>query len=122
MVLIAEHNDRIVGFLCAVYNINQLFIHLRNGRVFPKGIIKFLKHKRDIKQARILIMGVINEFRNKGIDVCLYHKITDVLFKDKIFSAEAAYVMDSNHIMQQILEKMGGEITKKYQLYKIDLN
>ena len=36
-------------------------------------------HKRKVNNSRILILGVLEEYRNKGIDIYLYEKIQENL-------------------------------------------
>jgi hypothetical protein len=70
----------------------------------------------------VLILGVIKEYRNKGIDILFYRKITENLGKLGIHRGEAAYVMGSNYRMNSIMRKIGGTIAKEYRIYSLDLN
>ena len=121
MVQLAFHNDKIVGFYVSIYDVNQLMIYIKNGRMFPFGIISYLKHRNDINQARLLIVGVVPEYRNLGIDIILYERSFEVLYNQGVKIAEAAYVMDNNLAMQSIIRKLGAEESKCYSLYRLNL-
>ena len=43
--LIVEKENEIIGFLIAVPNLNQAFKFVKNGKLFPFGIFRFLQKK-----------------------------------------------------------------------------
>jgi GNAT superfamily N-acetyltransferase len=120
LVLIVEKENQQIGFLVAIPDLNQVLIHIKSGKLLPFGIIKYLWYKRKINKLRILILGVLPEFRNKGIDIILYKKIQENAASMGIYHAEACYVMDDNLLMKSIIEKIGGVIVKKYRIYKFE--
>jgi len=119
LILFAEYQNEVVGFLVALPDFNFIFKKIRSGKLFPWGIVKFLWYKRKIRRARILILGVIEEFRGVGVDVKLYQTITENLSRFKIFDAEACYVMSDNKIMNSVLKKIGGVRNKEYTIFSI---
>ncbi len=72
LILIVEKDRRQIGFIVALPDINQVFGHMRSGKLFPLGFVKFLLYKRKINNSRILILGVLDAYRNLGIDLLLY--------------------------------------------------
>jgi GNAT superfamily N-acetyltransferase len=120
-VIIAEKDNKIIAFLCAVPDINQILIKIRNGRILPFGFIKLLLYQKRITNMRILILGVHDKFRNSGIDALLYSRLFEYCKKANINTAEAGYVMENNTRMSSILESLGAQIVKKYRLleYKV---
>ncbi|HEX2394808.1 MAG TPA: hypothetical protein VHI78_05640 [Bacteroidales bacterium] len=121
LILFAELNRKIIGFIVALPDYNHVFKRITRGRLFPFGLLKLIWYKHQIKSARILIMGILQEYRNKGVDIMLYKQINENLNQVGIFQAEACYVMENNKSMNSILEKIGGSIIKKYKIYKIQL-
>jgi hypothetical protein len=120
MILIVEKEERQIGFIVAIPDLNQVLIHIKSGKLWPVGILKFLWYKRKINNARILILGVLDEFRNKGIDIVLYKRIQENLVNMGIYNAEACYVMENNLKMNSIMKKIGGRSLKKYRIYKFE--
>ncbi len=120
LVLIAEKEGEMIGFLVAIPNINQALKYLKNGKLFPFGFFKYLWYKRKINIARILILGVLKGYKERGIDLVMYKKIIDALSKYGIGSAEACYVMENNKQMNSILKKLDGKCIKKFRLYKFE--
>ncbi|MFN3821665.1 MAG: N-acetyltransferase, partial [bacterium] len=67
LVLVAEDNGRPVGFSLALPDLNEALRHI-NGRLFPFGLPFLLWYSRKIRSLRVLILGIIKEFRGRGID------------------------------------------------------
>jgi GNAT superfamily N-acetyltransferase len=70
LAVIAEIDGEPVGVVVAVPNVNQVLKHL-NGRLFPIGWIKALWYARKVNQARLMILGVVEEHRGRGIESLL---------------------------------------------------
>jgi hypothetical protein len=120
LMLIAEKDKKQVGFIVALPDLNQVFSHIKSGKLFPFGFLKFLWYQRKITNSRILILGILLEYRNQGIDIMLYKKIQENLVNLGIHHAEACYVMESNAMMNSIIGKIGGKCVKKYRIYKFE--
>ena len=117
LALVVEKGDDIIGFILAVPDINQAIKQVKNGKLLPFQVLKFLWYKRKIYKARIMILGVLPEYSGQGIDLLLYSKITQALYKNNIIEAEAGYILESNQIMNSILNKIGGILKKEYRIY-----
>ena len=118
LILVAEKDNRFVGFVVAVPDINQILIRIKAGKLGLFGLLQMFWHKRKVNNSRILILGVLEEYRNKGIDIYLYEKIQENLKANGIFRCEACYVLENNETMNAILEKLGGERIKTYRIYR----
>ena len=116
--LIVEKEGKMIGFLITVPNLNQVFKHIKNGKLFPLGIFKFLFKKNSVDSARIMIMGILDEYKGMGIDSALYRQLREILKKHNISKAEACYVLESNRRMNSILNKLSEGITKRYRIYE----
>lgn len=121
MVLLAEHNDEIIGFVITIPDVNQVLIRIRNGRLFPFGLLKFLYYKNRINGCRISIMGVSGNYRKMGLGALLYAKVFEMTRKKNITWAEASYVMEDNAVMNRNMQSIGGRIYKKYRIYELAL-
>jgi GNAT superfamily N-acetyltransferase len=120
LILIVEKDKKQLGFIVALPDLNQVFSHMKSGKLFPFGFLRFLWYKRLITNSRILILGVLDEYRNQGIDIVLYKKIQENLAAMGIYHGEACYVMDNNLKMNSIMGKIGGVRVKKYRIYKFE--
>lgn len=118
MVFIAELNSQPVGFLLALPDINIALKHIA-GHLFPFGLPKLLWFSRKIDRVRIAILGVLKEFRNRGIDTAMYYEIYRRLSAHKRYdSCEASWVLEDNDPMVKMLSMTGAHPYKTYRLYE----
>ena len=121
LVCIASFNDRPIGMIIAIPDYNQITNQM-NGRILPFGILKFLRDKKKIRKGRVLIMGVISEFRNKGIEGALYYTALNNARTLGYTGCEMSWILDDNTMMNRSAEKLGGDLYRKYQLFDYPLN
>lgn len=121
MALLAENGNDIIGFMISLPNINQALVHCKKGELFPFGLLKFLWYKRRINSSRIMILGILEEYKGMGVDLLLYMKMKEVLNNHGIYDYEACYVLENNGTMNSIINKVSKELVKKYRLYSIDI-
>jgi GNAT superfamily N-acetyltransferase len=118
LVPIAEKDGRIIAFGIALPDLNVVFQRNRSGRMFPAvlKVLWALKMKK-IRRARILLLGVVPEFRGRGVDAMLYHWIWTKSGERNITWGEAGWILEDNPAMNAGLEKMTFRVYKTYRLY-----
>ncbi|MBN1621642.1 MAG: hypothetical protein JW871_03525 [Endomicrobiales bacterium] len=119
--LLAEIDGKPVGMLIAVPDYNMVMKKM-NGRLFPFGILKFLYFKSKIKALRLMIMGVIKEYRQRGIEGAMYYESLKNSMNLGFKKCEFSWILDDNIMTQRASEMMGGKIYKKYRVYETKLN
>ena len=120
LLLVAEVDGRPVGVFVGLPDVNQPLLHI-NGRLFPFGWIKYLWYQRKIGTFRALIMGVIEEYREKGIDALMYVEAAKVAFRKGYERCEMSWILEDNVMMNRILQRLGGEVYKTYRIYEMVL-
>jgi GNAT superfamily N-acetyltransferase len=116
---IVEIEGRPVAFSIGFPDLNQALRHM-NGRLFPTGIFKLLWYKRKINRIRTALMGVIPEYRGKGIDALLHLKAIENGRTEGFHSSELSWVLESNEGMIRVAEKIGAHIEKTYRMYRME--
>jgi len=118
LVPMAEKDGKIIGFGIALPDLNVVFRQNRSGRMFPV-VLKLLwaLKTRKIRRARILLLGVLPEYRGKGVDAMLYHWIWTRSGERGIYWGEAGWILEDNPAMNAGLEKMTFKVYKTYRLY-----
>ncbi|MCF2447442.1 hypothetical protein L0657_26040 [Dyadobacter sp. CY345] len=119
--LLAEKDNKIVGFILAIPDINQILIKIKKGRLLPTGIFKLLFLKKNIDMLRILTLGVIDGYRKMGIEACLYGGIIKNSKGTKIKGGECSWMLEDNHMMNRALDQMNGELYKRYRLFEKEI-
>jgi hypothetical protein len=121
LALLAEVDGKAVGVSLALPDINQALKHVKNGRLLPFGIIKLLWHKRKIDMIRLAIMGVLEEYRNMGIETCFIHQTYVNGLKKGIWRCEMSQILENNGPMNNVLIKLGASRYKTYRIYDYKL-
>jgi len=118
LVPIAERDGKVIGFGISLPDLNVVFRGNRSGRLFPM-VLKLLwaLKTRKIRRARILLLGVLPEYRGKGVDAMLYHWIWTKSGERGIYWGEAGWILEDNPAMNAGLEKMTFKVYKTYRLY-----
>lgn len=116
LVVFAEKDGQIIGFAVALPDLNVALKKNPSGRIFP-GIIKILLAARKITRVRILLLGVLPEFRKTGADALMYHWIWEKGYAKGYRWAEAGWILEDNAPMKNGLERMGFEAYKTLRMY-----
>ncbi|HEX5635059.1 MAG TPA: hypothetical protein VFX50_17570 [Gemmatimonadales bacterium] len=118
MVPFAEKDGRVIAFGLALPDLNTALIGNLKGRLLPFVVktLWLLKTRRQ-RRARILLLGILPEYRGKGIDAMLYHWIWTKSGDRQIYWGEAGWILEDNPAMNAGLEKMTFKVYKTYRLY-----
>ena len=124
-VLFAEKDGKTVGFSLSLPDINQAF-HAgpripSNGLNLPVGLYNLLAKKKKIDTVRIVILGVLKEYRSLGVDALLYNETIERARKKGIHFGEASWILENNDPMNRACEMMNGEKYKTYRIYEKQL-
>ncbi|OGS19679.1 MAG: hypothetical protein A2219_04980 [Elusimicrobia bacterium RIFOXYA2_FULL_50_26] len=119
--LIAEIDGEPVGMLIAVPDYNFVMKKM-DGRLFPFGLLKFMYYKNKIRALRLMIMGVVKQYRQKGIEGVMYHEALKNSLERGFTKCEFSWILDDNIMVQRAAEMMGGKLYKKYRIYESKLS
>ena len=121
LALFVEDSDgRAVGFCLSLPDFNQALRHA-DGRLFPLGLLKILWYSRKIDRLRVLALGLLEEYRGKGVDALLYVETFRRGNARGISKGEFSWILDDNERMKRPLERMGASVYKRYRLYDLPL-
>ncbi len=120
LALIAEKDGRPVAFSLALPDYNVLLKKMK-GRLFPFGFLYFVFGRRLIRHIRVLLLGVLQEYRRSGVDILLYyHTFRNGLAKG-YRSSEMSWILEDNALMRRALDRMGATVGKRYRIYEKSL-
>jgi len=118
--LVAEFDGKPVGFCVAIPDVNRALIHL-NGRLFPIGWLKLAYYTRQIDVVSFKLMGVLEEYRRRGIDALLYLEAVRTVFDKGYEWLDGSLTSEYNPMVNLIAHRLGAERYKRYRLYKMTL-
>jgi len=123
---IASIDGEDVAFIVLLPNINEAIADL-NGRLLPFGWAKlFWRLKVNApKSGRVPLMGVRKKYQNTRFGPALAYMtikgVMDAGTARGLERLEMSWILDHNHGVRNIIESVGGEISKRYRMYEKDL-
>ena len=118
MSYLAYIDGKPVGAFLVLPDYNQVAYRIR-GRLFPVGWLKFLWYRRKITGIRVIIMGVLEEHRLKGIESLFYLEGCRVAVRKGYQWAEMSWILEDNYKVSRGIEMMGGTPYRTYRIYDI---
>lgn len=116
-VLLGEVKDRVVGFALALPDINRA-LKPAKGRLFPVGLFKILYHKRSVRSVRVLVLGVLEEYRTVGVAAGFYAELFRHAKRLGYRDCEMSWVLEDNKLMNRSITAFGGKRYKTYRIYE----
>ena len=120
MTLIAEVDNEPVAFVICVPDINVALRHA-NGRLtrfgLPIGLIKLLWHRRKIRVARFVALGVLEKYRRAGIAEMLVLQVMEEGAR-RGFCGELSMTLEDNVMINRFIEALGAKRYKTYRIYR----
>lgn len=120
MAIIAELDGQPVGFGLALPDINEALSNL-DGRLWPFGFIKLMRRIPRIRAARFILLGVLPEFRGRGVAALIAARMGESMMRLKIERVEVSLVQASNQRMQCVIEAFGCRKIKTFRLFEKSL-
>ncbi|HZY56459.1 MAG TPA: hypothetical protein VFE09_01525 [Rubrobacteraceae bacterium] len=117
VVLFLEMDGQVAGLAVGLPDANQLFKRMK-GRLLPFGIFHYLNRNRIIDQGRLPILGLMPEYRNKGLDLVLIHEMYRRAMAKGYRRGELSWVLEDNKAVNHTAEANGAKLYKIYRIYQ----
>jgi len=117
LALIATYKDEPVGFMMLLPDVNYVLKRL-NGRLLPFGVFKALWYSRRIRDLRLLILGIREGFRRRGVDALLFTEAFKYVKKRGYRRVEFSWILEDNHPVHNIIRMVNGSLYKRYRIYE----
>jgi hypothetical protein len=120
---IAEVDGRPSAFIVLLPNINEAIADL-NGRLLPFGWAKLLWRLkvRSPGSGRVPLMGVRREYHNTRLGPGLAFLVIDAIRRAAVGAGmrevEMSWILADNMGMRNIIESIGGTVSKRYRMYE----
>lgn len=114
---VIEENGVPAGFYICIPNMNHVLRELKGSLKNPWRVLKALWAWKRIKDARLIMLGVLPEFRKRGLDLILIkHIITHGVAVWN--EAELSWVLEDNAGMIRGIDECGCHLSKRYRVYQ----
>lgn len=112
-----------IGFLIVIPDFNQALKYAapKPGEPEPITLLKLLWHwkvRPKITRARVPLMGVVSEYRNKGADLLMYNYVLNALQTKNFQSIDCGWILETNSDMVGVMEGMNFQIYKTHRIYQ----
>lgn len=120
LIWLAESGPEPVGFLLALPDYNIALQPLQGRLLTPKvfGFIPYLLGWKCPPRTRVLILGVKEKYRGKGLESAMLIEGLRVGIDHGVRESEASWILEDNEAMCRILESIGGRVYKRYRIYE----
>jgi hypothetical protein len=110
-------DGRPVACAIAIPDINQV-LKGTGGRLFPLGLVRLLVRKLIVDQGRLLLLGVLPEYRQIGLYPLLLVELQRQVAGSSYRRVEFSWVLEDNRDINQPLEMAGARRYKTYRIYQ----
>jgi len=119
MVHLALVNGKAIAFTLVAPDVNAALYHI-DGELFrwndPFAALRFLYHMRKLDDCRLMAMGILPEYRGKGLDAMLYVEILKAGRKRGVRGGELSWTLEDNDAVNNGIAAMGAKVIKKYRI------
>jgi GNAT superfamily N-acetyltransferase len=116
----AEADGQPVGFVYALPDLNQAF-HRMKGKVIEENLADFQYALQEIDHGLLLIIGVKQSYRGRGINLALAAKSYLAMIERGYKTGSYTVVLDDNWPSRRTAEKLGAKVTRNFIVYRRDL-
>jgi hypothetical protein len=117
LFLIAEIDGKPEAVFLACPDYNELLARM-NGRIWPFGWLTYLRYRKTIRKYVVYVYAITPRAESMGTAAALYKRYFGTCFQKGIKHCETGFVLGTNTIMRNSIEKFGAELRKRYQLYE----
>lgn len=122
-IQIAEMDGEPAAFVVLLTNINEAIADL-DGRLLPFGWARLIWRLKvhPPKTARVALMGVRQQYQNTRFGPALAYMVIKAAMDSGtargLERVEMSWVLEHNHATRNIIESVGGDISKRYRMYE----
>ncbi|QFY13480.1 N-acetyltransferase [Nonomuraea phyllanthi] len=122
--LLAESGGEPVAVVLALPDLNQA-LPVAQGRLtrfgLPFGAVRLARAVRRIDHARLVLAGVVEEFRGRGVEAVLFHRLQEAGVAGGYRGVELGWTLEDNEPVNRIIATLGGTHAKTYRIYRRSL-
>lgn len=119
--ILENEKGEAVGLAFTLPDYNEL-IKGFNGKLFPFNFLKLLTQQKKIRWLRVILLGILPEYRNKGLDAILYQDLISNGMAMGNDVSEASWILENNPGMNRGLEMLNAYVYKRYNIYSFPID
>ncbi len=92
-----------------------------DGKLFPFNFLKIFTQKKSHQWARVILLGTLPKYRNKGLDGLLCYTALKKAKERGIKYGEGSWILEDNVMMNRAMQNVFGEVYKTYRIYEKEI-
>jgi GNAT superfamily N-acetyltransferase len=116
----AEVEGQTAGFVYSLPDLNQAF-HRMRGKDIEEHFPELQQHLQHIDHGVLLIIGVKQEYRGRGINLAMAAKSYLAMIERGYKTGSYTTVLDDNWPSRRTAEKLGARVTRNFNIYRKEL-
>jgi len=124
LILLAEVDGEPAGVCITLPDFNEATRPL-NGRLttfgIPIGLARLMYNLRKIQSARLVVLGIVDSFRRRGVAEMFILQTLSRGIELGYTGAELGWTLEDNHLINRMIEKVGGRRYKTFRIYETSL-
>ncbi len=109
---------RPIGFTVALPDYNQVFRRIRDGRLWPFGLLKILYYRRKITAVRVFMQFVVPDYHRKAVNNAMFAQMIATARRKGYMSGDGSTIGETNLESRRSVERLGGVPYRTYRIYK----
>jgi hypothetical protein len=110
-------DDEVVGFVIGIPNLYEGIVKSK-GHLFPFGFVHILRAMKRSRQLDLLLGGIKEEHRGKGVDTILGATMMRAAIEGGFEIMDSHHELETNTKIRAEMERQGGVIYKRYRIYQ----
>lgn len=118
--VITDLDGNILSFIIAMPDISK-GIRASKGYMLPIGILQVIYARKKAKQLNLLLGGIKQEYRGKGLDVIMGVKMLESAHKRGMHYIDSHLELETNRLVRKEMERMGGQVYKRFRIFQKEI-
>lgn len=118
---IENDNKELVAFIIGMPDISE-GIRKSKGKLFPFGFFKILRSQKKTKQLNLLLGGIREGYRNKGLNTILGIEMLKSAKERGLEYIDSHLELEDNLKVRAEMERMGGKVYKRFRIFTKPIN
>jgi GNAT superfamily N-acetyltransferase len=120
LTMIALVDNQPAGFAIVLPDINEALYHF-NGEIKRWQIPKLFWYMKHVRTACFKVLGVLPEYRGRGIEALLILEIVNNLIRKRYNRLEVSLASEKNVESNRIIRRMGANMYRQYRIYEREI-
>jgi len=116
-VKVVKAGEELAAFVIGIPDMTD-GIRKAKGRLFPFGFLKILRASKKSKQLDLLLGAIKEKYRGRGLDVMMGVKMLMTAVEAEFEMLDTHHELESNVRVRAEMERIGGQLYKKYRVYQ----